>query len=83
MAPTKTARVEAEAAQHERLPTRGGIRLELDHYLEALVRTPGALPGAIALEQACTAGKFTLSAMLDGPPRGTVASTTADVVLFW
>ena len=26
--------------------------LELDHYLEALIRKPGALPGAEALEQA-------------------------------
>lgn len=34
-------------------------RLELDHYLEALIRKPGALPGATALEQARAAGKFT------------------------
>jgi len=26
--------------------------LELEHYLEALIRKPGALPGATALEQA-------------------------------
>jgi hypothetical protein len=49
----------AEAARHERLPGRGGARLDLDHYLEALVRKPGALPGATALEQARAAGKFT------------------------
>ncbi|MFI7415606.1 hypothetical protein ACIBU0_43995 [Streptomyces sp. NPDC049627] len=30
----------------------------LDHYVEALVRKPGALPGATALEQAEAAGKF-------------------------
>jgi hypothetical protein len=33
--------------------------LELDHYLEALVRKPGALPGSTVLEQARAAGKFT------------------------
>ncbi|MCX4704210.1 hypothetical protein [Streptomyces sp. NBC_01373] len=48
-----------EVARHERLSTRGGVLLELDHYLEALVRKPGALPGATALEQARAAGKFT------------------------
>jgi len=48
-----------EAAWHERLPGRSGARLDLDHYLEALVRKPGALPGATALEQARAAGKFT------------------------
>lgn len=49
----------AQVARHERLATRGGHRLELDHYLEALIRKPGALPGATALEQARAAGKFT------------------------
>jgi transposase len=48
-----------EVAHHERLLAKGGSRLELDHYLEALVRKPGALPGATALEQARAAGKFT------------------------
>jgi len=48
-----------EVAQHERLLAKGGTRLELDHYLEAMVRKPGALPGATALEQARSAGKFT------------------------
>jgi hypothetical protein len=48
-----------EAARHERLPGTAGARLDLDHYLEALVRKPGALPGATALEQARAAGKFT------------------------
>ena len=38
---------------------KSGSRLDLDHYLEALVRKPGALPGATALEQARAAGKFT------------------------
>jgi hypothetical protein len=48
-----------EVARHERLIARGQARLDLDHYLEALVRKPGAFPGATALEQARSAGKFT------------------------
>ncbi|MCA0252609.1 MAG: IS21 family transposase [Actinobacteria bacterium] len=46
-------------ARHERLLGKGDARLELDHYLEALVRKPGALPGATALDQARAAGRFT------------------------
>lgn len=46
-------------ARHERLMTKGASRLELDHYLEVLLRKPGALPGATALEQARAAGRFT------------------------
>lgn len=38
---------------------KGEVRLDLDHYLEVLVRKPGALPGATALAQAKAAGKFT------------------------
>ncbi|MBV2352952.1 hypothetical protein KUM39_01035 [Streptomyces sp. J2-1] len=34
-----------EVARHERLIAKYGIRLELDHYVEALVRKPGAFPG--------------------------------------
>lgn len=48
-----------ESARHERLPGKGGSKLDLDHYLEALTRKPGALPGATALEQARTSGRFT------------------------
>lgn len=48
-----------EVARHERLLAKGGVRLDLDHYLEGLLRKPGALPGATALEQARAAGKFT------------------------
>ncbi|MER6775316.1 IS21 family transposase, partial [Streptomyces bacillaris] len=48
-----------EVARHERLIAKGACRLELDHYLEALVRKPGAFPGATALDQARSAGKFT------------------------
>lgn len=32
-------------AEHERMMTKGGARLDLDHFLEALLRKPGALPG--------------------------------------
>ena len=45
----------AEVAQHERLPGKSAARLDPDHYLEARVRKPGALPGSTALEQA---GRF-------------------------
>lgn len=31
---------------------KDGSRLDLDHYLEGLIRKPGALPGATALQQA-------------------------------
>ncbi|MEV6747512.1 hypothetical protein AB0N21_24495 [Streptomyces sp. NPDC051080] len=48
-----------EVARHERLITRYGSRLVLDHYLEALARKPGALPGATALEQVRASGAFT------------------------
>jgi transposase len=48
-----------EVARHERLMAKAGSQLDLDHYLEALVRKPGALPGATALDQARAAGKFT------------------------
>ena len=48
-----------EVARRERLIAKGQARLVLDHYLEALVKKPGAFPGATALEQAKPAGKFT------------------------
>ncbi|MEV4283694.1 IS21 family transposase [Actinoplanes xinjiangensis] len=48
-----------QVAWHERLMAKGGSRLDLDHYLEGLIRKPGALPGATALEQARAAGRFT------------------------
>jgi transposase len=48
-----------EVARHERLMTKGASRLEMDHYLEVLLRKPGALPGATALKQARAAGRFT------------------------
>lgn len=47
-----------EVARHERRVAKGGVRLGLDHYLEALLRKPTALPGATALDQARAAGRF-------------------------
>lgn len=48
-----------EITLHERLGGVHGSRLVLDHYLEALLRKPGAFPGSTALEQARSAGRFT------------------------
>lgn len=48
-----------QVARHERLVAKHQCRLDLDHYLEILMRKPGALPGSTALEQARQAGKFT------------------------
>lgn len=45
-------------ATHERSVHRGSLTLELDHYLEALVRRPGAMAGSVCLEQARSAGAF-------------------------
>ncbi|WP_371540446.1 MULTISPECIES: Mu transposase domain-containing protein [unclassified Streptomyces] len=56
---------DVEVARHERLIAKGAVRLDLDHYLEVLVRKPGAFPGSTALEQARSAGRFTAS----GPPK--------------
>jgi hypothetical protein len=46
-------------ARHERAVGKGVQVLELDHYLEILLRKPGALPGATALAQARASGAFT------------------------
>jgi hypothetical protein len=48
-----------ELCRHARSVTRGSQTLVLDHYLEVLLRKPGALPGSTALVQARTAGMFT------------------------
>nr|WP_234352172.1 MULTISPECIES: hypothetical protein [unclassified Streptomyces] len=48
-----------QVARHERLIAKGGTRLEPGHYPEALVRKPGALPAATALDPARSAGRFT------------------------
>lgn len=46
-------------ARHPRSPHKNTETLTLDHYLEVLVRKPGALPGATALVQARACGAFT------------------------
>lgn len=46
-------------ASHVRSLHKSTETLVLDHYLEILVRKPGALPGATALVQARTSGRFT------------------------
>jgi len=49
----------AEVARHPRLAAKGAENLLLDHYLEALMRKPGAMPGSAALEAARATGAFT------------------------
>jgi hypothetical protein len=46
-------------AVHPRLVLSGAVHLDLDHYLEILLRKPGALPGSVPLKQARAAGTFT------------------------
>ena len=48
-----------KAAVHPRLTASGAEHLDLDHYLEILLRKPGALPGSVPLAQARKAGVFT------------------------
>jgi len=45
-------------AAHERLVERGSESLHLDHYLEVLVKKPGALASSVPLSQARSAGVF-------------------------
>lgn len=49
-----------EVARHPRLFGKGVAHLVLDHYLEILLRKPGALAGSQALEQARASGAFTI-----------------------
>lgn len=49
----------ATVAVHPRLAASGDEHLVLDHYLEILLRKPGALPGSVPLAQARAAGVFT------------------------
>lgn len=46
-------------ARHQRAIGKGTKVLDLDHYLEILLRKPGALPGSTALAQARAAKVFT------------------------
>jgi transposase len=45
-------------ARHQRSLHKGDEELVLDHYLEILVRKPGAMPGSTALAQARASGAF-------------------------
>jgi transposase len=49
----------ALVAVHPRLTAAGAEHLDLDHYLEILLRKPGALAGSAVLAQARAAGAFT------------------------
>ncbi|MGC0367648.1 hypothetical protein ABH922_005700 [Rhodococcus sp. 27YEA15] len=49
----------AAIARHQRVISRGGQSLDLDHYLEVLRTKPGALPGASALAAARRNWTFT------------------------
>jgi hypothetical protein len=66
-----------EVARHERATARGSQTLNLDHYLEILIRKPGALPGATALIQARTSGVFTSA------QRGLLGQRTQDPRRQW
>lgn len=59
-------------ARHERSPRKGAELLVLDHYLEVLLRKPGALPGALALAQAraAAASRSRMSASGGAPASG-------------
>jgi transposase len=48
-----------EIARHPRVIAMHGQSVNLDHYLEVLLRKPGALPGSTALAHARAAGVFT------------------------
>lgn len=50
-----------EIARHERSVVKKSQTLVLDHYLEVLLRKPGAMPGSTALAQAREAGVFTMA----------------------
>ena len=50
-----------EIARHERSVTKSSQALVLDHYLEVLLRKPGALSGSTALAQARETGLFTMA----------------------
>jgi hypothetical protein len=63
-------------ARHQRAVGKGAKVLDLDHYLEILLRKPGALPGATALVQARASKTFTA----EHEAALSVGSTNPDVV---
>jgi hypothetical protein len=66
-----------QVARHDRLTGRLEAHLELDHCLEALIRKPGALPGATALEQARAAGELVSTTSGENTPLVEVALPVA------
>ncbi|WP_104044491.1 IS21 family transposase [Arthrobacter sp. ZGTC412] len=46
-------------ARHQRIVSKCGQSVQLDHYLEVLKTKPGALPGSTALARARASGAFT------------------------
>ena len=56
-------------ARHERSAHRGAELLVLDHFLEVLSRKPGALPGAVALEQARASQRRARTLLEAHPPQ--------------
>jgi len=51
--------VDGNGIRVDLLAASGAEHLDLDHYLEILLRKPGALPGSVPLAQARAAGTFT------------------------
>jgi hypothetical protein len=49
----------AVAARHQRIVSKFGQSVQLDHYLEVLKTKPRALPGSTALARARESGVFT------------------------
>jgi hypothetical protein len=56
-----------EMARHERLIAKDRCRLELDHYLEALIRKPGAFPGPPCSNKRDLQERSTASRVAPGP----------------
>jgi hypothetical protein len=55
--------------RHERAASKGVKVLDLDRYLEILLRKPGALPGATAMVQARAVGRSPRRTRRSGPPQ--------------
>ena len=62
-------------ARHERSLHKNTETLMLDHYLEILIRKPGALPGATALAQARASGDSARLISASGTLPGVVSAT--------
>ncbi|MGW1191441.1 Mu transposase domain-containing protein [Streptomyces sp. NPDC002559] len=64
-----------EVARHERLIAKGSCRLEPDHYLEALVRKPGAFPARPRSTRPAPLGSSPRSTTPGGPRRSGPTAT--------